>query len=220
MKYAYLEKDTGKVLAWYSTEIHGIWVEPIYKEEVIQEEVLDENKNIIREKLIENILVKDGYYDLSCIPTPHVMVDDEIWQEAINKNANAYDKVTKTFIIKDFRTVEELKASKTNTINISCKQAIESGFISAALGTEHKYESEEIDQLNLIGAVSSGVSQPIKCSEDGGETWGYKVHTNTQLKTVLKDGAKIKAEYLQKASVLKEQIKNATSLEELEPINW
>lgn len=116
--------------------------------------------------------------------------------------------------------VNNLKLSKTNTINIFCKQAIESGFISAALGTEHKYESEEIDQLNLIGAVSSGVSQPIKCSEDGGETWGYKVHTNTQLKTVLKDGAKIKAEYLQKASVLKEQIKNATSLEELEPINW
>jgi hypothetical protein len=116
--------------------------------------------------------------------------------------------------------VNNLKLSKTNTINMSCKQAIESGFISAALGTEHKYESEEIDQLNLIGAVSSGISQSIKCSEDGGETWGYKIHTNTQLKTVLKDGAKIKAEYLQKASVLKEQIKNTTSLEELEQINW
>lgn len=49
-----------------------------------------------------------GWYDKeihSEIPTPNIEVSDEVWQEAININANCYENGE--FIVKDFRTEEE-----------------------------------------------------------------------------------------------------------------
>lgn len=65
MKYAHLEKDTNKILGWYSDDIH------------------------------DNI------------PTPNIEVSDEVWQEALNINANGYEDGE--FIVKDFRTTEEIE---------------------------------------------------------------------------------------------------------------
>lgn len=51
-----------------------------------------------------------GWYDNeihSDIPTPNIEVSDEVWQEAININANCYDNGE--FIVKDFRTPEEIE---------------------------------------------------------------------------------------------------------------
>ena len=64
MKYAHLEKETGKLLGWYSDDIH------------------------------------------SNIPTPNIEVDEEIWKEALEINANCYEDGK--FIVKDFRTAEEI----------------------------------------------------------------------------------------------------------------
>lgn len=50
-----------------------------------------------------------GWYDdniHSEIPDTNIEVDDEIWQEAININANCY--IDGKFIVKDFRTNEEV----------------------------------------------------------------------------------------------------------------
>ena len=50
-----------------------------------------------------------GWYDKSIhseIPTPNIEVTDEQWQEAINMNANCYEDGE--FIVKDFRTQEEI----------------------------------------------------------------------------------------------------------------
>lgn len=41
------------------------------------------------------------------IPTPNIEVTDEVWQEAININANCYENGE--FIVKDFRTEEEIE---------------------------------------------------------------------------------------------------------------
>ena len=51
-----------------------------------------------------------GWYDDSIhgvIPTPNIEVTEEVWQEAININANCYEDGK--FIVKDFRTEEEIK---------------------------------------------------------------------------------------------------------------
>ena len=73
MKYAHLEKNTNKILGWYSDDIH------------------------------DNI------------PTPNIEVNDEQWQEAININANCYEDGE--FIVKDFRTDEELEEARVQNIN-------------------------------------------------------------------------------------------------------
>ncbi len=41
------------------------------------------------------------------IPTPNIEVTDEVWQEALNINANCYENGK--FIVKDFRTPEEIE---------------------------------------------------------------------------------------------------------------
>lgn len=49
------------------------------------------------------------------IPTPNIEVDEKVWQEAINVNANCYEN--KKFIIKDFRTNDEIEKSRVQNIN-------------------------------------------------------------------------------------------------------
>ena len=57
------------------------------------------------------------------IPTPNIEVTDEVWQEAININANCYENGE--FIIKDFRTEEEKEKQRILDIETKCNQAIE-----------------------------------------------------------------------------------------------
>lgn len=68
---------------------------------------IDENNKIL------------GWYDSDIhkkIPTPSIEVTDEIWQEAINANANCY--ANGNFIIKDFRTDKEILLQKQNEFRI------------------------------------------------------------------------------------------------------
>ena len=46
------------------------------------------------------------------IPTPNIEVDEKVWQEAININANCYENGK--FIIKDFRTDKEIAEHELN----------------------------------------------------------------------------------------------------------
>ena len=60
----------------------------------------------------------------SDIPTPNIEVTDEIWQEAININANCYEN--SKFIVKDFRTDEQKEQQRIQQIESKCNQSIES----------------------------------------------------------------------------------------------
>ena len=60
----------------------------------------------------------------SDIPTPNIEVTDEIWQEAININANCYENGK--FIVKDFRTDEQKEQQRIQQIESKCNQSIES----------------------------------------------------------------------------------------------
>ncbi len=51
-----------------------------------------------------------GWYDTNIhtkIPTPNIEVDEKVWQEALIINANCYENGE--FIVKDFRTPEEIE---------------------------------------------------------------------------------------------------------------
>ena len=144
MKYAHLEKETNKIQGWYSEDIHGTWIEPIYETKVIQEEIQDDDGNIVQEKSIQDILVKDGFYDISNIPTPNIEVTEEQWQEAINISANFYDEATKTFIVKDFKTAEEIEAQRV----LSIKRKAQSLIVE-----KYPLEKQSSAQLGLYGDV-------------------------------------------------------------------
>ena len=57
----------------------------------------------------ENNKILGWYDDLvhKNIPTPNIEVTDEVWQEALNINANYYENGK--FIVKDFRTPDEIE---------------------------------------------------------------------------------------------------------------
>jgi hypothetical protein len=67
-----------------------------------------------------------GWYDKkihTLIPTPNIEVSEEVWQEALNINANFYENGE--FIVKDFRTDVEIEDTRVQQIKSKCKQAIE-----------------------------------------------------------------------------------------------
>ena len=67
-----------------------------------------------------------GWYDKRIhleIPTPNIEVTDEVWQEALNINANCYENGE--FILKDFRTDEQREQQRVQEIESRCNQVIE-----------------------------------------------------------------------------------------------
>ena len=215
MKYAHYDEKNGELIGWYDSEIHGTYIPEVQEKLTIDGEV--------------STAYVAGYYDASNIPTPNIEVSEEDWQKAINESANYVDAKKKKLSVKDFRTDTEIikttRALKIDTINKACAMEIIGGFVSGALGVKHKYKSEQIDQLNLIGMVAGGTDDYFKCSEDIDKAvedtvYQYKMHTSEQLLQVLNDGKVYKQTLLQKSATLKSQIAKATTVKKIEAISW
>lgn len=124
--------------------------------------------------------------------------------------------------IEAFKTEKELlkeaKQNKLNEINTACEESIVSGFTSSTLGSTHTYQSDRDDQSNLLGLNLANKDTLLKCND--GNTWGYKPHTASQIKDVFDAGVTHKETNLLKAHQLKLQVQSATTVEEIEGINW
>jgi len=121
------------------------------------------------------------------------------------------------------KILKRSKKSKTNEINTACAKEITNSFNSDALGDTHIYQSEQTDQLNLIGVVTAGQDDYFKCGvtdANGNVTWNYEKHTIAQLQQVLKDGKAVAQTLLQKANTLKQQVAEATTVEDVEAVVW
>lgn len=119
--------------------------------------------------------------------------------------------------------LQKNKDNKTIQINEECEITIISGFPSSALGTFHTYQSDRDDQINLMGLVTAGLDDLLKCgfkNEDETITWEWKPHTKEQLKSAFDDGSTYKKQQLVKATNLKNQIATAKTIEELTKIVW
>lgn len=71
------------------------------------------------------------------------------------------------------------------------ERAMTAGFISSALGTDHRYASDESSQIKLVGAVAAGVDGPYECVAVASGEAVFPVHTLAQLRQVLGDGAAV-----------------------------
>lgn len=129
--------------------------------------------------------------------------------------------------IEPSKTLHELKALKLSTINNLCELSIVGGFKSSALGEEYFYYSTLEEQTTLNSLINLGFDSNFKAQKisfvDGVEIKGERKQypqTLAQLRQILIDGAiHIKTQIDIKDS-LETQIKNATTVQELDGIIW
>ena len=103
-----------------------------------------------------------GWYDDSIhseIPTPNIEVTEEVWQEAININANCYEKGK--FIVKDFRTDEEIAQQELQIKINEAQQYLDK--------TDHKfyngYKPKEGEDLVEIERLRDEAREFIRANE-------------------------------------------------------
>ena len=129
----------------------------------------------------------------------------------------------------DAKILEIVKANRIAELSEQCEAAIMSGFESAALGTTYIYDSETVDQINLIGAVSSTAPSPIEpmgytiyyaCRNKDTGVKEYHPHSHFQLRQILADGAQVKLGYLQVFYFKRIEIENCTTVADVEAIVW
>ena len=103
-----------------------------------------------------------GWYDKRIhleIPTPNIEVTDEVWQEALNINANCYENGE--FIRKDFRTEEEKEKQRVQNINSYTQSFIYSKYpqpkqSSASLGVyDESYKNEMVAFIKRVVDLSN-----------------------------------------------------------------
>lgn len=120
-----------------------------------------------------------GWYDEEInpvIPTPNIEVTDEVWQEAININANCYENGK--FIIKDFRTAEEKENYRVQNINSYTQSFITKKYplekqSSANLGIYgDEYKNE------MISFISNCINLSNEAIENGASFEDFKAMLN------------------------------------------
>lgn len=210
MKKLHIDSTTKKILGWYADDIHGTWIEPVYEKKIIQEETKDDDGNIVQNVVFEDVLVKDGFYDVSNIPTPNIEVSDEEWQKAISINANCFENGK--FIVKDFSTLEQKISGKLSLLK-----------------NKNNYEAPtECLNISWVGGYDSAQRLNAKltlCLELGLESCTFTDNDDTDHVLTLQQAKEVcitiatefearRASYKEK----KRRIESCTTVEELEEI--
>lgn len=120
----------------------------------------------------------------------------------------------------DVAYLAQLKTDKIIELSVAAEDEIVNGFPSLALGTEHWYDSEPEDQLNLIGSVASGDDMYYSCRETQTGPKTYQLHTHAQLVQVLQSGRDIKLAVLQRFSNKRDETLAAITEQEIMAITW
>lgn len=116
--------------------------------------------------------------------------------------------------------LDAVKKYAITRLKQACKSAIEAGFYSSALGSQHKYDSAlPQDQTNLVGARLAGVDMMFTCTdEDGIKTERY--HTAAQIQQVFFAGMvhiqTQKAKFYEKVAA----VNTATTQVEVDGVLW
>jgi len=108
-----------------------------------------------------------------------------------------------------------------------CEQFIMAGFISEAMGQPYFYDSEIVDQINLIGAymmTHAGMAVPYAARNMSTGVKEYYVHDGQQMTQVLTDGALWKLFYLNKFHNKRQYLLSLTypenSIEDIMAVTW
>jgi hypothetical protein len=114
------------------------------------------------------------------------------------------------------------KDNKLNELNKVCNQSISKGFYSSVLGEEHFYRFNlEEDQINFnqqatMLLLNASVTSVYWKTEDA----GILLHSREQFLQLLDDASNHKQNNIDYYWQLKNQVLNATTIEEVNSIVW
>ena len=120
------------------------------------------------------------------------------------------------------------QANQIAVLNRACMSAITGGHVSAALGSQHTYPTQQNDQLNLNANVTASFypnlpanwTTPQLCM-DGNGTWAYVAHTAQQIQQVCADIKAAISALLEKNAAYKAQVEAATTtIDAIQKIVW
>lgn len=140
-------------------------------------------------------------------------------KRVFSNNAWSYVDIAEEFIP---LTIEQIKTNRIAEFNGICNSKICEGFYSTATGVEHFYRFNlEIDQHNF----EQQTLMLLRHSEIDTIEWKTEdadvvIHTRQQYFEVVDDAASNKKSLVERYRVLKEQIINAQTIEDVENINW
>lgn len=138
-----------------------------------------------------------------------------------------------TQAVLETKILENAKLKKVEELSLACELDIIGGFVSNALGQDAIYDSDQVDQLNLIGATSAtapidgmpeGFSGPyaVRPIENGvTQPKRYEIHTYAQLRKVLLDGFNFKLVRLQRFNDKRDYVNDvAVTIEDVNAVTW
>lgn len=114
-----------------------------------------------------------------------------------------------------------LKESKLVELDEKCNQVIMGGFSSSALGEQHTYQSMILDEIWFNSTINRFSVDPNFTSVNYKTIdAGYLLHTKEQFIQAFVDGHTFGDSQIMKLNTLKDQVNNATTVEDLEKITW
>ena len=114
-------------------------------------------------------------------------------------------------------TLDDAKATKIIEIEREQTRLVESGFVSAALGSDHTYSSDKNSQFNLVGSALAAEDTHYKCADLNGLS-EFRLHTAAQIHQVLVDGKNVKLAFMQDAEIKRYHVSVATTIAEIDAI--
>lgn len=117
-----------------------------------------------------------------------------------------------------------IRAAKIAELSDACQLTIMGGFHSTALGSNHRYSSEEEDQANLMGAVNlvGIVGQPIPYTCTNLVTGEKRslIHTPAQIRAVFLHGAAHKQTQIARFHAMRVAIEQSNNPTEVQAMTW
>lgn len=117
----------------------------------------------------------------------------------------------------------DAKVDKIYQLNQECDQRLEF-FDSTALGSVHRYDLNQEDQINLMGLVIANIDSFFRCSslrDDGGIEEKHNIpHTKAQLKLVYQEALTYKSQIIYQCGFLKAYVNTLDSIQDIQALKW
>lgn len=121
----------------------------------------------------------------------------------------------------------QVKVAAVARLTVACAAAIVGGYVSAALGSTHRYPSAITDQINMMGSVTASLLPelpedwltPFWCADEAGD-WAFRPHSAEAIQQAGADGKQHVQDCQAMLASLTTSVQAAATAAEVDAIEW